>query len=483
MQAPNVYENNSITGIYTRRWLLLVATCLCTLLTDFLSESFAAANEIFAVYFQVSLAKLDWTCAGLDAGTGLITPIFAYLCFIQVIGFRAMSICGSTCLLLSCICIILTVQFPFLFPLMVAATLLQGVAYCAAFSVGTVFAVLWFPDHQVGLAIACNSASMMAGFILSSTLPPSLLQNPPFDKEGTTSMTLQNNLSNIIYDEWKSVTYKNLMFMYSTTAVIFFLILLIFCLFASDLPPKAPTLALALKRISTSKTEIIRSFKGFINDTKVLFQDGTYLLCIGISGITYNMIIVEMVHLSQFINHIDDKISASLTSAYILTAFSVSGFVSSFIAAKALRFFQRYTCQVIVGSGLLLGSGICLLLSYYYKILLGFYIGNIVWGVGSRICNIPLFEIVTRHTYPKDETIVTVWMAGIGTTIIVVIVGATRLLTTYLNSISGLIFINAFLLFAFFASFFLKPKNNRGEVDQELIDEDINEYTPLATAD
>ena len=174
------------------------------------------------------------------------------------------------------------------------------------------------------------------------------------------------------------------------------------------MPPKAPTPALALKRFSEAKNQSTNSFRSFLNETKDLFQDWTYLLCISISGITYNMIAVQLVHLSQFINHIDNKISASLTSGFIITAVSVFGIAFSFISAKILQFFQQHTYQVVVGAGLLFGSSVCLLFSYFYKSLIGFYVGNIIWGAASRICNIPLFEVVTRHTYPKDEAIVTV---------------------------------------------------------------------------
>ena len=478
MQVSDDVEDRHDTKIYKRRWILLAAICLCSLLTDFTAKSFAASNEILAAYFQVSLTKLDWACGGLDAGTSLVTPVLAYFSFIKHFGFRTMAICGSACLLLSYVCILLTVHFPFLFPMMIVANLLQGVTYSVCLSVGLFFAVLWFPDHQVGLAIAFNFAAFPVGVILSSIVPPALLTNPPFPTRSENASMFQQNTT-AINDEWNRATYETLMCIYLTAGIILLLLLMFFYFFASDLPPKAPTLALALKRFSGTKTQSIKTFPNFLRETKDLFQDQTYLLCISISGITFNMIIVQLVHLSQFINHIDNKISASLTSGFIITAFSVSGLVFSFISAKILQLFQQRTYQVNVGAGLLFGCSLCVLCSYYYKSLIGFYVGNIIWGAASRICNIPLFEVVTRHTYPKDETLVTVWMAGYGTTILVTLIGTSRVLTNHTTPASALIFMCVFLFVAFLASFFLKPNNNRGEADRKLANEK-NEYTPLA---
>ena len=219
MQISDEFENGYKTKLYKRRWILLAAVCLCTLLTDFTSKSFATSNEILAAYFQVSLAELDWACVGMEAGTSLVTPVFAYFSFIKVFGFRTMAICGSACLLLFCICILVTVHYRFLFPMMIVANLLQGVSYSACFSVGSFFAVLWFPDHQVGLAIAFNSAAMVAGVILSSIVPPALLTYPSFPTiSENASMSRQN--TSATNTKWNSATYEILMYIYLTVGII-----------------------------------------------------------------------------------------------------------------------------------------------------------------------------------------------------------------------------------------------------------------------
>jgi len=463
-------------GNYKIRWFLLAASCLYTILNQFLSNSFSTANEILAIYFQVSLAQLDWASVGLYVGTVLVVPMFAYLCYAKVLGYKSMTICGCICLLISCGCILLTIKYIFLFPMMVVATLLQGIAYCVTFSVGSFFAVLWFPDDQVGIAIAVNAVAMLTGTITSSTVPAALLKDPPLVLMRQNSSIFQRNGS--IVNEWNTATYKSLMCLYSAVAVILVLLLLFFCCVAEDLLPKAPTFALAQKRITEAKSNEKKSWKGFVACTKELAQNKDYLLCNGLIAVIYDLFIVEQLHLSKLVNHaISDSnfsISASVISGYIILAYALTSVVTAFLSAKILLYFHRYSEQIITGTGLLFVSGICLLLSYYYKYLVGFYLGNVAWGVGVRLAFIPLMDLVTRQTYPIDEIVVTVWMAGTGSAVLVLLTGFARLLTVHTSPDSALIFMSVVVLFVFLLSFFLKPKNRRGETDQRLANEQQN---------
>ena len=461
--------NSNLVKIYTKRWVLLAAISIYTAAIIFLSKSFSIGNEIWVVYFDVSLAEIDWACLGLYVGSAAVTPIFAYLCFAKVIGFRSMSICGSLCLLLSCSCILVAINYPSLFPLMVGVSLLQGVAYCVSFSSAAFFAVLWFPDNQVSLAIAFNSASVVSGGVLGSNIIPALLKTPNLQN---TSSVVQNNTDLI---EWNKATYKTLTYIYSAVGVILVLLLLFFFTFAKDLPIKAPTLALAQKRIIDTTLQETRTWGGFVSCTKELFQDRTFLLISVITGITFNLIIVEMLHLTQLVHVILDdsktNASASSMSGFIILAFALIAFPSAFLSNRILQRFQRPTLQIKVGAGMLLGSVSLILVSYYCKFLPGFFIGNIGWGLSVRICIIPLLDVVTRHTYPKDETVVSVWVNGFSSIGVVVLAGFVRLLTKYTNAVSALISLVVIMFFVFLSTFFLKPIDRRREAGQELITE------------
>ena len=462
-------------GVYSIRWLLLAATFLCSVINVFLSKSFGTANQILSIYFDVTVAELDWALLGLYAGTTLVTPIFAYLCYANLIGFRNMSICGTACLFLSCMCIVLTVQFPVIFPLMIVISFLQGVAYCVSFSVGVYFAVLWFPDHQVAFAIACNTASWVAGSSLGSIIPPALLVSPLF-QNGSNSSFLETPAQ----QEWLKATNTTLLWLYSVPSGMLCILFICFCVFAKDLPPKAPTFALHLKRISHQQKET-PSVRKFIVKTKELFSDCTYVLSVFILGVTYNIIIVLTVHLPLLVGVIVDndvtQSSTALISGYTRITYGLSAFVSSFAVAKILLHFKNYARLATIGTGIMLCGGLGLLSSYYFKNVIGFYISNVILGAGTRLGNVPLQDVITRHTYPKNERLVTVWMAGCVTGFAVLYTGLARLISDHTNAASSLILTNVCLLLCFTSTFFFKPQNNRGKFDKTMLIKDEYELS------
>jgi len=54
-------------------------------------------------------------------------------------------------------------------------------------TVGPSFAVVWFPNDEVGLAIAIDLLSHNVGLILGSILPPAFLKNPPVSYNSTST--------------------------------------------------------------------------------------------------------------------------------------------------------------------------------------------------------------------------------------------------------------------------------------------------------
>ena len=465
--------NSEHIAVYSKRWLLLAATCLASAINMFLSKSFGTSNLILTTYFDVSFSQLDWATLGVYAGTTLATPIFGYLCYANKIGFRVMSISGCACLLMSSICIVLTIHYTALFPLMIVVSLLQGVSYCVNFSVGLFFAVLWFPDHQVGFAIAFSLAAQAIGTVTGSLIPPLFLSSPP----------LKTLAADHTFQHWRDTTHNTILWMYLTLSIVLCLLVVSFWIYAEDLPPKAPTLALHQKRLNSCPNLAFNiSLKRFISSTKQLFQDVTYVLCVVVAGVVYNLFLVEVVHVSLLLDDIFNHKSESATrnAGCIALAYGISASVCGFLSAKVLSYHKLHTLQTIIGLVMLFCSCCGLLLSYCLKSLLGFYVSNIAFGASTRITIVSLMEVVTRHTYPKNEALVTVWMAGCGTVILLIITELSRAISTYIALVGALVWMCVLALIVLVLSFFLRPKNTRGEVDELMMSkEEQNELTPL----
>ena len=469
-------ENSDEIALYKKRWFLLAAFCMFSLLTQFLSKSFGTSDEILKVYFNVSLADLDWAVEGLYGGTAMITPLFAYLCFKDKMGLRVMSIVGAVCLLVSCLVIILSVIVPVLFPLMIVSTLLQGVAYSVCLSVGPFFAVLWFPEEQVSHVVTWMIGCIVAGVSLGSILPAFLLKEPP--RNGTAHFVL-NETTN-----WIQTTYCTLLYMYIFVAVVMCLLLACFIAYVTDLPPKPPTVAMLLKRnVSSIQTE--QTFRDFLNVCKSLFKDVHFMIMNFVLGICYNSSILLILVLSQIVDAMlkNDPlvISRALLSGLVISTFGITAIASGLIVAKCLQSFKIHLALCKVGTFLQLIYSIIIFLSYYYKNVVGVFVAGAVLGVGNRCGSISLFVLVTQHTYPISESMVSIWVTGFGTLLIVLLAVIQRALFNAFST-EGVIIAQCVILCTFFVlSLFMKPINKRGQVG-ECSPVEANEHTPILSS-
>ena len=467
--------------IYKRRWLLLATTCLWSSIEIYLSECFGAANEIFALYFQTNLKQSDWMLLGLYAGTTLVTPIFAYLCHADLIGFRRMSIAAVVCLFIASCATIFVVQYPFLHTMLIPTNLLHGIAYSVSCCINTYFPVLWFPDHQVKIAVALLYASLTLGGLLSSVIPPGIIKPIPYDILHNSNKNNTNNL-----DDWKEATHNTLLWMFSALAISLCLILIYIAIYAADLPPKPPTYAMLKNRsVSTERPSAYESFKDFLKDTRLLFKNKMFLICIFVLGITRNMIMVEALHMTQLVGEISNYanehgLSNSVLSGLVLVVFATSGIIFMLASAKILQWYKCYVIQTIFGTSLGLASGIAVYLSYHYGTLSGLFVSNIIFSLGNRFCVMPMLEIVTRITYPMNEAFVSAWVTGVNSLILVIMAEIARFTSDHLSSGSSLIVMCVVLFFAFILSLFFRPSDKRTAVDKMQADtNELSENLPL----
>ena len=464
----NPRTESAKTEVYSMRWFILAGFGMVTLLTMFASKSFTTANESYAMYFGVNLAVMDWAALSLYLGAAIVTPVFAWLLFKQSIGIRILSIIGTSCLLTSYVVIVLSVQFPVLYPLMVISDFLQGVAYTVGFTIGPSFAVLWFPDDQVGLAIAVDLLSQNIGVILGVILPPLTLKRLNFVN------TSDNELQSFDETMWKNDTRKSLLIMYSSAIGVLMLLLVLFIIFVKDLPANPPTLALWVKRNTESLTE--KSFARFIETVKLLFLDVNFILCSLVLGIGFNVIIVFYLNIAVIIEKFELKkigiyISDDLMSGILATAYATSNIIFGFVVAKLTHRWKKYATQTLLGMGFTFVVLVALTLSFHFDNFWGFCVCVVMYSIGTRLFVIPLFEIITRHTYPIDETFVSIWVGAIGCFILVIIGEIARAVAGYASTISLLTLMCACVFVAFVLALFSHPTDKRSEVDTQIKNE------------
>ena len=174
-------------------------------------------------------------------------------------------------------------------------------------------------------------------------------------------------------------------------------------------------------------------------------------------------------------------VSPALLSGLMVLTNSFAAIVSGFVVANCLKFFEIYKKLSAAGTFVLLVGGLVLFLSYHYKSLVVLFIANVILGIGSRCIVLPLLVVVTRHTYPASETFVSIWVAGFGALVFVLLAIMQRVLSNAF-SLRAAMFELIFVQFvSFISSLLMKPKNKRKETQENAAIES-NELTPILTS-
>ena len=463
-------------AVYSRRWLILACACTVTLLTLFAAKSFTISNHIYAAYFDVKVGVIDWSVLGINIGTASITPLFTWLFFRQSIGFRKLLIVGTFCVLLSYLIIILAIHFPTLYPLMNVSNLFLGVAYISSFTIGPSFAVTWFPDHQVGVVIACDLLSQNLG-ILVGIITPSLVLKNPF--VSNTTGLIEEQMQHLRV--WRNETHKNLLLIYAPGACTLFLLLIFYIVYATDLPPKPPTQAMLVKRRMTTSLPK-PTFSKYVDLLKLLFQDITFVLCTLICSLGITIIIILQLCINSIIPKLNiDNLgihwASNVMGGALICIFFLTNMLFGFVAAKLTAKWKRYAAQIRLGLGLTFMTLLTLSLMFYYSKFVGFSICLFLYAVSSRIFILPLYEIVTRHTYPIDETMVSIWVGAISSVTCVIIGKTARVVLTYTAPV-GLFVMMCMIMFAtFILALFIRPIDKRAIIDRQKKDEDVQDLS------
>ena len=455
------------TAVFSIRWVILASFCMTTVLVNFVSKSFTVADEIYAAYYGVSLSEVDLSALAVFFGAGFCTPIFSWLFFKRTIGLRVFLITGSVCLLVSYIFVLLSIQFVQLYPLMVVVNTLQGVAYLIHSTVGPSFAVVWFPNNEVSLAIAIDLFSHNAGLVLGSILPPVFLKNPPTNL--VTNITADD--FDALQEKWKTETHKTLLFFYIPCAVVLFILILIFIAIGTDQPLKPPTHAMLAKRKTTDKTPT-NSLSQFFDAVKSLHTDVNLVLCTFALNIIFYFSVpiylnITVIVESFNIQDLEINLSNDVMGGILIVTYSVSNIGFGFLSAKLSSIWKNFVRQAITGSFFAFLAFIGLTLSFYYRMFYSFWVCLVLYSFGARIFLIPMLEVITRHTYPVDEVFVNIWVTAYGTITGLILGEIGQSILLYIAPIGLFIFMCVCVFIAVVLALIMNPTDKRKKIDLE----------------
>ena len=475
-QATNIAEPE--TQLYKKRWWLMISIAIQALLLTASTLYFGVNNDIFAQYFDISFAAIDWFLLIDRPSFCIANAGFAFLVILNKSGFRNVAIVSGSFMIVGSLCQFIAYLFPRLFWFIYIGNFMLGFMSVFVFVVPTSFAVLWFPDNEIGSAMSIRSIFARLGMLIAFLVPSHLLT--PLQC-GNDSMDDLHNVS-ACREHWMNEEKLVLLVYVGVIAVIGILTLIFLIIFAMDQPPKPPTIAQGRLRQTTPEAFVFRQkLLEFLTETKKLFTDATFILLVVLTGVGYSVNISQAMFISQVFRPVFQSVysesKANKIGSYLIVSFEIGAIIGAFISGMLVNYVKKYVLLLRFYFVFSVIFSIDLVVSYHFQNIPAIFVADSLLGMGCGAALVPVFEICTQHTYPrKPEFVLSFFSIGFKLLVFVWAVIA-RLILDKSGNLSFLIFQTAYIFVALLLTLVLKPKYRRLEA------ETAKEYTDKSHKD
>ena len=456
------------TKLYMIRWRIAAFLCVQIVVIRMLMNSFGIVNNVYREYFCVSYYVVDWFTMIQIPGMLVSTAILAILSFNSVVGFRKLIFIMEFCALLSCALSLLSFIFPRFFVLIFLGQFAIGFGMQASGAIITTFATNWFPENQIGLAISFKSMGMSVGCLMAFLIPSQLVYPPPkFRAHGNSSIANLANYSNVA-NNWNSDVRLRFSLLYAGLLSICAIVWLFLTIYASDYPPKPPTIAQKLIRQQKNygqPTQVLNNLGNFFNACKKIWFDTVLFQAVIACASQFSGNYLQTLLMGQIVRDIfifrNYGSHVNAMSGYVLILYEVGCFFGTLVSARLLDHFKKH--KTILCSAVLLNivSMTGLVLGRFFNSIELIFVFNTILGFGLCACLIPLLDMVLQHTYPTNPAFVTMLFLS-QTLVLVLLIGQTcRLILNFISGTAVLVFLLCLLVVGLIAAVFLKPNYKR----------------------
>ena len=475
--SPEADATTLETQLYSRRWWLIGCIGVQCILTYSSFLYFGVNNDIFARYFELPYAVIDWFALITRPAFWLTSLGFAMMAVLNQTSFRKIALVSTFLSVIASISQIIAYAYPIFYWLLFIGNFLFGILLSYLTVLPVSFAVLWFPDNEIGTALGIKIASCRIGFLFAFVVPSHFMIQMPCGSNIKESFngTAVNKFTHckllwLDQEKWKLIFYAG------AISIMYALTLLFLFVFALDQPPKPPTLAQARLRqtmAEQNRAEIWKNLKEFFTETKLLFRDLTFVILVALCAITNLFNYFQGLFLSEIFRPVFRSFFSSSDvdkmNSYLIIGFEISGALGSVISGLFVNRIKNYVLLLRV---FLMCCFICwigVIIGYHFYSIPATFVANILSGLSCGCLYTPIFELATQHTYPRNPMFVTSSLLWSFNVIFVVMVELNRLLLDKLGGLSSLVYIAVVLCISLFLTVFLKPMYRRLEAEKETI--------------
>ena len=154
------------------------------------------------------------------------------------------------------------------------------------------------------------------------------------------------------------------------------IIFLFFAIFVTDIPPTPPTKAQQMKSIPKD----VKQRLGFIQASKQLFCDKTFLLACIVFGITTEYVTLKYIMMSEMMRELVAKdlfsINADRFGGYLLAVYAVGAVVGILVTGKIMDICKHYYILSNIASVLTFASTLAFALGFGFANLPTLFVSN-----------------------------------------------------------------------------------------------------------
>jgi len=481
-------QRNEETKLYSIRWFIIFLVGFVAIVSRTLRSSFGVVNDVYVSYFNISYELADWFTLIMLPGCTISCVLF-FILFTKSISIRNVAIMMSGSLSFTCICLIIAYVHMQFYPLILVGNFALGFVIAAIDLVSASYAINWFPEHQVGIALSANELGCSIGSLLGYIIPSNILLVPKqLNSTNITCSSITTQKPNTNQNLWFFTNQLRLIIFSSVLLTIVALIFLCFAIFMKDKPPLPPTKAQAKVRLQSreheaqsglDKTQLLQLLRT-VTFNKVFWQVIFILsTSIGACDTFVKMFMGEI--LKKLFIKIGDESSYNSFSSLMLVCYEVGGIIGSILSGKIVDNFKNYHHQISVILAICLMSMISILLGYYFNSVVVLYVFYFSFGTCLGYLPTPSYEIVFQQFYPIDSGVLALMIRIVYSFINFTLGETPRWISNLLSSgIQVTVGLCMFILLSisFLTSLFLKPSYNRLAVNRnsEVLNE---EETPI----
>nr|CAB3246493.1 feline leukemia virus subgroup C receptor-related protein 2-like [Phallusia mammillata] len=452
--------------LYKRRWVFLLGVAIFQLLGGFSTTSYGEISDFYVQFFHASHSTVDWITNARNIGAIFITFPLAWMVFNGKIGLRNMIVIVSFSATIGILLVTLSFAHRSLFALIVFGQILWGFSQMVNVSVPATFAALWFPESQVGTALSVILVGLPLGDVAGFTFP-ALIESP-----------FNYTREKLSFGELESGQ-RTLSCMYGSCLAISAVVTIFFTIFITDEPPTPPTYAQVIKKSSQITS---RTFANFLQTTRVLFTNPSYVTACFMFGISFQISLLEIMMMSEIIGdfELSSNISSDKMSGYIMCMFSLGAVLGTVTAGVVVNRSKKYKLLTILSNSFMFLCTVAMVVSAFFESMAGIFTSNAFFGFSGGFTSVVSLEILTQLTYPMDETLVNTWMTGIQMTIALLLGIFGRIMFNAWRGLGLLSFQSSCVFASVLMSCLISAKNRRLDV-QPRFNSESNVYTPLIT--